>query len=735
MDERTRPNMGVEEYLQEEDVQKRILKNMEHGHANATVSIGRAANLFGFTENQLRDWEEHELLKPIRLPGGQRQYSYTELDKLAIIRELMDARYAPGDIPTDIDDIWASLSLVGTRQRQMLGMNGNQAEALYIDDRVERTEKEFVWGYFVSRALRLSLTLIYQDVDTVAGIVLPLQGRGVSTNIHSTKDLPKVGLSLVGWLGQNTSFYAFVDPAPAFQYASDFRVLPLREGKKDSAIEASQQGNALEPLEDKTLIVVQRKTKPLAIPHKVMETVQRFLRLIYECEQEWLPAFSQGTRDLIIPATSFNDGANAPDIILNGLADMVVKLGGKTSQGEQCWQFCNILLSKDTKLPVQQRGLTLRAKSEDSPYKLGADLYPDETSIYLSLRAFQSGHIIYRPNIAEEDLTVVLRQVEGPIRSAIAVPIGGENGLPIGVLYVTSQAADAFSESEQRVLRIMSRIVEEQLMIYHTGQQVTRRLVDLVETPSVVDPLFNEFLSENEFISDIEKMLRDIKVSHRKREERAREEGLTLAKFDEVHKIKEQSEVVSFIAVDVDDLSKFANKFGDQMTRNLSREVGSRIQGQFRALIRKDEASKLYHIYADRFYLILKGIPLEEARKDAERLRNALKARYRVSAMRVSMDQPTPPGSMLVLDDVTGRLAVTSYYYWKLEEILLRYPEETAVAEVGAKIGRTLDYALKVAMDAGGNIVLTWDHKYSRFINSAELISSQEEITDYVGTH
>ena len=78
-------------YLQQDAVQERIRQNMERGRNRATVSIGRAARLFGFSENQLRDWEDRGLLQPFRpAGGGQRQYSFGELDKLAIIRTLMD---------------------------------------------------------------------------------------------------------------------------------------------------------------------------------------------------------------------------------------------------------------------------------------------------------------------------------------------------------------------------------------------------------------------------------------------------------------------------------------------------------------------------------------------------------------------------------------------------------------------------------------------------------------------
>ena len=75
----------IRTYLQNEDVQKRIRQNIQRGHLEATVTIGRAARLFGFTENQLRDWEDRGLLKPFRITT-QRQYPPAEVEKLAIIK-------------------------------------------------------------------------------------------------------------------------------------------------------------------------------------------------------------------------------------------------------------------------------------------------------------------------------------------------------------------------------------------------------------------------------------------------------------------------------------------------------------------------------------------------------------------------------------------------------------------------------------------------------------------------
>src|SRR5438270_11943469 len=130
-------NQEIKKYLQREDVQARILQNIQRGRSEATVTISNAARLFGFTENQLRDWDEKGLLKPQRptlefTQDGKntkrRQYTPAELDKLAIIRELMDKGFSPGMIPLNIDEIWREINAAGNQGNYLKQINGKYTE-------------------------------------------------------------------------------------------------------------------------------------------------------------------------------------------------------------------------------------------------------------------------------------------------------------------------------------------------------------------------------------------------------------------------------------------------------------------------------------------------------------------------------------------------------------------------------------------------------------------------------
>jgi GAF domain-containing protein len=691
----------IRTYFQNEDVQERIRQNIQRGRLEATVTIGRAARLFGFTENQLRDWEDRGLLKPFRTTS-QRQYPPAELEKLAIIKELIDAGgFTPGSIPADVDEIWSKIA--SEHKDQISRDRSNEVDYLPINLRIENVRAELFWRFYVSRALRLSLMLICDELpNSPAGLVLPLQSDPVAS-IDSVKDLPKLGPSLVGWLSKTRSSHTLFTLVPSFQYSTDHSLLPLAAMKDD---------RPLEQPEDKTLIVLDRldnrSNKTLSLAPEKVETIRLLLAPLYENAQTLHSFFSAGMRDELDPAPNL-DGSITADVILDSLADIVVRLGGRTNKGSDRWRFCCIMLPKDPSLPLQQHTLVVRAQSQLSPHKIGGTtVSPDKFVNALSLRAYQSGQVICRPNVTDTDTSIALHQMEGPVRSALAVPIGWENGSVVAVLYVVSYETDAFSDSRQRVLRMVCRMIEEAILTYRVRQQAAARLTNALDRPRSVDPLFEDFLSENDFVLDVEGLLIALKAQLEEWEEPRHEIVPLEARKARYREQQTTGEVVSFIAVDVDNQSSLAVKYGDQVARNLSKEVGSRISGQ-QLFSTNPEHRRLYHICVDRFYLLLKGMALDEALNKAEQLRVALQGIYRVEARRVSTERLMLPEGKLELPGVTVRLGVAAYPYRKLQELLQRYPAETSVAGIRAQIMRDLDEILNVGQQDGGNVITSWD--------------------------
>ncbi|MQL54020.1 MerR family DNA-binding transcriptional regulator, partial [Desulfofundulus thermobenzoicus] len=56
------------------------------------LTISKAAKKLGVHPNSLRNWEKRGLIKPVRLPGGQRRYSMDELNRLLTSGRLGDEK-------------------------------------------------------------------------------------------------------------------------------------------------------------------------------------------------------------------------------------------------------------------------------------------------------------------------------------------------------------------------------------------------------------------------------------------------------------------------------------------------------------------------------------------------------------------------------------------------------------------------------------------------------------------
>jgi len=675
----------VKKYLQDKEVQERVTKRMNDARSKATVTISKAAGLFEFSESQLREWEKRGLLKSERtaLPEesrtsrGHRQFSPDELDKLALIKELMGQGYTISDIPQNVDDIWEQVK--GGKNGQssyrihMDGKNLQEAEHLSIDKRVENVDQETFWRYFVSQALRLSLLLICENVpNSIAGLVLPLQRIASAPIITDTSELDTSGLCLVGWLSRTRTFYSFLDAAPTFEYPTDFRLEPLRPVQKGIT-------------QHLPLVVLQRDSKLHPLKEAALETIQRLLELVYRFSESWQPVFDNGMRDWVYQVTDFRSDATARDVVLDRLMDMAVALGGKAPDGQNKWLFCNLFMPQDTSVPLLQRNLVVRASSKNAPLEVST-MRLSVSHPGLTFKAYQSGHVVYRPRVMPPD--IAYQELEESTHSAIAIPIAGEDGLPIAALYVSSDEIDAFSTDDQRALRLISRMIEELFSTYQARRHVMGRLSDMIINPGPVDVSFRSYLSENEFVNDLEELLAGI-LTQEKNEQQA-------------------EEIVSFITIDIDKQSDLAAKFGDHVARNLSRTVGSRIQGHLRIWSEPD-LRRVYHLSADRYYLFLKGVSLEEARVRAANLQKVLVGEYLIEAKHGSVTRPMIRERLLELPDVTVRLGVCSYTNGKLKEVLGRYPVETTLAETRAQIIRNLDESLDVGQREGGNCIISWD--------------------------
>ncbi len=555
----------------------------------------------------------------------------------------------------------------------------NKARYQYIDDLIENTERNWAWNYFVIQTMQLALNLVGEAIPGSAlGLILPLQRKKTSSTLHLPKDLPQIGRSLMGWLTENRSLHIFIVSSPQFSYADDHHIEQL----------SRKRGIASK---DDPFLVVPRQTDSPDIESCVVETICTLFDFIYEHQQHWYPGFQDQIHDQFLPVNGTRNGAFFPDTLLNNLMDIIIQFGGQTEDGQNRWRFCCVLLPKEPRLPPLQRILFVYAQSKGAPHKVGSTIVSaNKESLCLSLRAYLSPHLHYIDDVAPKDTTIDFQEVEEPIHSAIALPIGGEQGVAYAVLYVASGEADAFPTASRAILRIMCKMIGNLLADYRTQQESSYHLIDAVRHPDTVDPLFAPFSSENDFRQSVRALLEEILENERWE--------------------RQTREALSFIAIGMDNLDHLAPRYGNYILRNLHREMGLRIQRS----ITWNTQCKLYHVYADRFYLLFRGSPFDEVQKQAIRLKNLLEEAYRIDAQYISTDQLIVPGQKLPLENLTTRLAFTSYTVKNLLEILHQHKEDANT--VSLKMRSTLEDGLKKGEDEGGSVIVAWSRERGMFL-------------------
>ena len=698
----------IQRYLQDEEVQARIREQIERGREEATVTIGRAASLYGFRESKIRELEAEGLLNPMRNDSkGQRQYSLQELDKLAIIRELLDAKYSTGEIQRDIiDRTWEAI-FAGDKEpvlveRPRSSNDSNELLNQPIDQRIDQEKTLVFWRYYAPNILRVALMLINELLPNAAiGLVVPLSPRGDDIAVEGIDDLSNIGEALIGWLEKSGTSHTLFTTKPSFQYPTDYSLYPLL---------AMEDERPQERQIDNIMIVLERpdkRSKLLTLPPSHVRLIRRLLFPLRETASTIRVAFGLGMRNERLSASDISAMGREQDIILEGLADMIIRLGGKTASGENLWRFCTILLPDTTisSLPFHQRSLVTRAQSKDGPYIIGESvLSPLKLKTSLGIRAFQSGRVIYRPRLSIKDTTPLLMKLEGSVSSNIAVPVGSEHGQTVAVVYVASDEPEAFPTEDQQLLRVLGRLVENSRKLYTSRLQETKDIHAIMLTPDVVDGLFADFLSENDFMRDIEEILSN--MSEEAGDQwNSMEDGQTLDPEDS-EELTASDNVVSFVGLDLDNQESLASRYGDEIMRQISKAMGLRIQEIVASLVTRSTNCQMYYMFANRYYLILKGISLSKSRMIAEQLRTSLEGN-------ISLKQSDVSDSVLIVPDISVHLAISSYPLTKLRQFLKIY---LTIADISSKISQELDYVLKTGTDEHGNVVMSFDYETKRFM-------------------
>ncbi len=711
---------SIHVYLEKSEVQERIWRKMQTARTQATVTISRAARLYGFRESQLREWEKRGLVQTERSllsqegNTGHRQYTPAELDKLAIIRELIDQGYAPTDIPLDVDKIWSML--VGTKYNHTqeadkalfkLHQSHKDDRSLLIDRRIGEMDRQEFWRYFVTQVMRILLMLMCEDMpETSAGLILPLEELYIARTLHecSFDKLPeKPGLSLVGWQGRTRSFYTFLTDKPDFEYPTDFRVCPLIDPETRKA--NVQIFPAQERVLDNVLLVVQRDTRPLSLSPRLLQTARCLLGLLYERVETWYPCFAEGTHDWLYQTQDLEQTSRvAGDMLFNALLERIVELGGYDEQGQSRWHFCVLYVAKDSTLPIQQQVLIAYAQTRNSPYEIGVTVVDPAQTNSLSQKALQSGQVIRFNRVyfgetattisatVSHDLAVDMLGREQSTRSALAIPIIGGQRTAIGALYITAQKPQAFTDDDLAMLRILSRMLEEMLLTAQGRRQIVGKLGNFIDEPVMVDPAFRWLKSEGEFVEQIEAFLTSLQA-----------EGVEEENYQQE---------LAILAIDIDHQTRLASKYGNQVAKNLSQQVGQRIRNYIRSMHATESLThvNVFRAGADKCYLLFNGYMLKDVQNQAKLLKEMLKeGPYRLYPLHAAPGKPVLTESLIELTDITVHIGISSFYWKKLSELLQRYPFDYAVVRVRMLVAERIEEAL--SRGKGGDSIFTWDHE------------------------
>jgi len=518
-----------------------------------------------------------------------------------------------------------------------------------ISERISAAEGALIWEFFLPRVLYAALSLLFEkDFTDDVRLYLPIRDAGESLEpltIRDVADLPRLGQILLGWHEANHSFATLLLASPPDESLGKYEILPLEDVlPADTTILPVGAHLALTP---RIADLLRRVGELKPSSASARRAAAWLLKFAQDRSAAWKKALkARGDTLLYDSPTLTNTSLGEP--LLNVLAEQVIALGTATGQP---WRFCCILLPDDLLKHLMQRSLVVRGQSQRSPYQVGVTrLAPSQLGI--SLLAYQSGVMIYRSRVTDEDPAIAWREREEPISggSALAMTVEAEYGKALGALYIVSAWPNAFPPESQQLLRMVGRMIGEQVTGSRGRMLTTANLADLIDNPQMVEALFKGFPTINKFRSELEGLLEAVKEQ------------------------KNPFDQMTLVVVDITDLNSVALKYGDQAaTKNLVQEVGQRLQEQAK-LIFAPSSVEFYHAYVDRFYLLLKdftpGITGHDVSRCVESLKQRLETPYRIYAPRVLLEQPMLPAYLLDLPEIKVRMAQKSYSSEELKRLV-----------------------------------------------------------------
>lgn len=727
--------------------------------ASLTTTISEASELTKLSESQLRYAEKQGLLSPNRAlldengeaqRSGQRRYSADDLLRARLIAFLIDYGIS-------LSDIGEFMALNSTIIQDIL-----DTTSLRLRPVLDGADEVAFRRFFIPRVLYYSLMLVFErDAIDDAGIVFPIRATRAELDafdpvpINTVDDLGRLGHVFVAWRARGRSLATFVTVGNPF----DDPKLQVRAFDDVVRASAVAPANCLAPqhayliygaeaqaeLEQAERLLSIRQgrahvsdpSRRAANPRVVAGRLMRYVQWL-NCTPS---AVANRGQSALSEVLFFNSpemvNPTLGDALLNRLANAIVELGGSMQEfaddtralnqrtvvscDERRWRFSCIMMPREPADTLKRQELVVRAQSKEAPHRVGVTTTSPQANGGLTFRAYSSGRIAYRPSVIPLDPAVSYVAEEGPIRSAIAAPAVDGNGLehsqPPAIIYVASREEGQFQDDDFLLIRVIGRLVGEIVQTYNSRSHLPSALTDTLTDPEMVDGYFAGFLSELSFVTDLERVF--LRLAGKPEDSRGRgrsnpKEGQE--REEQQDRFYQNVRSISLFGVDIDDYSAIQSVQGDRIARQLTREIGKRLGQRLNTgLVNGVPTARLYRIWADRFYLLVRDEDAQTSIARAEQIRKDIAREY---LMRLERDAPTdkrPPVSVHV------RMVGATFGQGELKA--LWQGSEGNATLCAAQLSRILEDGLKRASEELNpeERSVWWDARRNTFQNTAAL--------------
>jgi GGDEF domain-containing protein len=635
---------------------------------------------------------------------------------LIILGDLIDHSFNLADIARYLNsDQLAVDSLIESIQASDLTTRLREAEAAYVQ------------RMLIPRFLYFTHLLLIGDVvDCSVALVLPVGSTEDTQGERLTRvdELPRLGPSFVGWHSRSHPYCVLYMRDPRMDDPTRYEMRSVDEMCQEAGVtEACAHPTGAYLLIERDfarLLSPAGTSRPPEAPRgdapNPRAVAYRLLQFLRQPEDEashdFGHSFSSIGDGMVYSSPEFMDQMNG-DHLLTEITNLVVRLGNAVKTDETpargSWIFSALLMPENPSLPPPQQSLVVMAQSEESPHTLGVTQLTPGRNEGLSTYAALSGRMMLRRAVESEDPAVADFGVgaEGEPGPALAMPVVSVYGRVLAVLYIRARddgdttIDQTFTPDDQLLLRVVGHIIGGIVFSYRGNALQRDQLKAMIERPRPVDRFLYEFKTANAFWNDLDDAL--------KRQMKAGRPPDVTHEIQSPARDYDAPNPITMLVVDISRHTTIINTHGSNTARHLIRAVGRRIAGQplvtSSSLMGKSAGARnnLYHLYGDRFCLLLENTSMNDGLSYARHLKRLLSSPYELDVSRIENGQSVPVATV-TLNDIKVRMALVSYDAGTLRRMLtsaaLKEDHEGTEDTPEQRTHDPVQYVISIIMDA-----------------------------------